>query len=178
MTHPNSIYNHIFKLLNEIIGGQSGVTFTCTHFGITFSPYFSHHISKCSSLSWAVPHSHISHIHIFCLIQPLWISLCTCQRAGWCHSLFPFSTGTWHLLILTASLTCRVRQSLSLPVTLAVYTPSAPLCSISWCFNIKDPLFLFLYLLSCSWPLVKRFLDDSPIYLALWLGGQSWHSIS
>ena len=54
------------------------------------------------------------------LFYPFKISFWTLKSGGWCHSVLLFITGTEHLLICTASLTCLVRQSLLLPVTLAV----------------------------------------------------------
>ena len=109
--------------------------------------------------------------------QLLFNSLWICHNAGWCHSVLLFSTGILHLLIKTASLTCLERQSLELPVTLAVYSPAAPWCFLFWCFFMNDLPFPFLYLLVCSLALVNRFLAVSPMYWLLSSAGQSWHSI-
>ena len=52
--------------------------------------------------------------------HPLSISFWTLYRAGWCHSVLPFNICTLLLLIITASFTCLVRQSLVLAVTFAL----------------------------------------------------------
>ena len=71
-------------------------------------------------------------------LHPLSTSCCTLNRPGWCHSDLEFKMGTWLLLIRTASLTCLVRQSLVLAVTLALNMGSSPPCLLFWCFSIKE----------------------------------------
>ena len=114
-------------------------------------------------------------IHVF-HFQPLYISLWILNRAGWCHSVLLFIMGTLHLLISTASLTCLVKQSLAVPVTLAVKVPCAPWCSFCWCLNMKDCSLLFLDLSTCSLPLVNRLRAVSPRYKLFLSVGHIWHS--
>ena len=110
------------------------------------------------------------------VLQPLKISFWILYNAGWCHSVLLFMIGTGHLLIRTASLTCLVRQSLDLPVTLAVKLPATPWCSFLWCFNMNELLFLVLYLSLCSLLLVNKFLEVSPKYKLRLSAGHIWHS--
>ena len=156
--------------------GSSGFIFIITSYSIVLAVFATHKVNQVmtSWTCWAW-WTHTYQFY-FCHTHPLYNSLCICHNAGWCHSVLLFNTGILHLLIKTASLTCLVRQSLELPVTLAVYSPATPWCFLLWCFIMNDLLLLFLYLLVCSFPLVNRFLDVSPIYWLLWSAGQRWQS--
>ena len=108
--------------------------------------------------------------HYYSLIT----SLCTLYNEGWCHSDLVF-IAFLHFLMRTPSLTCLVRQSLFVCVTLASKLLFSPLWCSSMCFLMKDPSSCSPLL--CSPILVYRFLEVSPMYFALIFSGHNLHSI-
>lgn len=101
---------------------------------------------------------------------------------GWNHSDLEFIISLCDLLIITPSLTCLLMLSLFDFVTFALNWLSSPRWFSSICFLTKhDSLSSVPSLCSpprCSFALVYRFLDVSPIYTGLCPSGQSPHSIS
>ena len=98
------------------------------------------------------------------------------NKLGWCHSLLELRTFLSLLLIWTASLTCLVRQSLKVWVTLAEKSAVSPPCFSCWCSNMKLSL-PALYLVWCSFSLVYRLRLLSPMYCVGSSSGHRLHSI-
>ena len=96
-SYPNIIRNLYLKILILITGVNRGQTshkqqfFQEHHFKHVPHPFLSTHKYKLSCAT---------------LTYPLYISFCICHNGGWCHSVFPFSTGTSHLLISVCLSVC------------------------------------------------------------------------
>ena len=110
-------------------------------------------VKVCTLVAGIYSNSYFCHF-IYSLTSSFW----TLQRGGWC-------------LKLTPSLIYLDKQSLYMPVTLAPNSEGMPACSSSWCFLIKESMFLFLYFSICSLPLVYKFRTHlaPQLILYIWL---------